>query len=67
MMRKAILKTKYRNLYAKIQNYKGYDCGHNMMLTISSDYYNLVKSFNDVADKLSKMDNDCPSFRFELN
>jgi hypothetical protein len=38
-----------------------------MMLTISSDYYNLVKSFNDVADKLFKIDKDCPKFRFELD
>ena len=67
MMSEAILKKKLKNLYLQIQNYKGYDCGHNMMLTISSDYYNLVKSFNDVADRLSKIDEDCPSFRFQLN
>jgi len=66
-MSKLILKRKYKNLYLKIQNYKGYNCGHNMMLTISSDYYRLVKSFNDIADKLSKMDKDLPEFRFELD
>ena len=65
-MSKLILKTKYKNLYLQIQNYKAYDCGHKLMLTISSDYYRLVKSFNDVADKLSKMDKDLPEFRFEL-
>lgn len=65
-MSKLILKRKYKNLYLRIQNYKGYDCGHKMMLTISSDYCRLVKSFNDVADKLSKIDKDCPKFRFEL-
>jgi len=66
-MSKLILKRKLKNLYLQIQNYKGYDCGHQMMLTISSDYYNLVKSFNDIADKLSKIDKDCPKFRFELD
>ena len=65
-MSKPMLKRKYKNLYIEIQNYKGYDCGHKLMLTISSDYYRLVKSFNDVADKLSKMDKDLPEFRFEL-
>ena len=63
---KKILKREYKNLYVKIQNYKAYDCGHKLMLTISSDYYRLVKSFNEVADKLSKIDKDCPKFRFEL-
>jgi len=67
MMSKLLLKRKCKNLYLQIQNYKGYDCGHQMMLTISSDYYNLVKSFNDVADKLAKIDKDCPKFRFELD
>ena len=66
-MIKKILKNRYKNLYVKIQNYKGYSCGHKMMLNVSSEYYNLVKSFNDVADKLSKMDKDCPKFRFELD
>jgi len=66
-MSKLILKRKLKNLYLQIQNYKGYDYGHQMMLTISSDYYNLVKSFNDIADKLSKIDKDCPKFRFELD
>jgi hypothetical protein len=66
-MSKPILKRKYKNLYLQIQNYEGYDCGHQMMLTISSDYYRLVKSFNEVADKLSKIDKDCPEFRFELD
>ena len=65
-MSKPILKRKYKNLYLQIQNYEGYDCGHKLMLTISSDYYRLVKSFNKVADKLSKIDKDCPKFRFEL-
>ena len=65
-MSKLILKTKYKNLYLQIQNYEGYDCGHKLMLTISSDYYRLVKSFNEVADKLSKIDKYCPKFRFEL-
>ena len=66
-MSKPILKREYKNLYLQIQNYEGYDCGHQMMLTISSDYYRLVKSFNDVADKLAQIDKDLPEFRFELD
>lgn len=65
-MKKLLLKNKYKKLYLQIQNYKGYDCGHSMMLNISSDYYNKVKSFNEIADKLSEIDENCPTFRYEM-
>ncbi len=61
------LKKRYKKLYLQIQNYDDYNCGHKMMLYASSDYYNLVESFNEVADKLSEIDKDCPTFRYKLN
>ncbi len=66
-MNKRILKRRYKELYLDIQNYKGHNCGHKMMMTVSSEYYNLVRSFNETADELSKIDKDCPKFRFEIN
>jgi hypothetical protein len=63
---KKVLKYRYKKLYLKILNFEGYDCGHTMMCTLSSEYYNLSVSFNRVADKLSKIDKNCPSFRYEV-
>ena len=67
-MKKAILKSKYKRLYLKVKTgFKDYSCGHKMLLNISSDYYNTCKEFNDVADKLSKIDENLPKFRYELS
>jgi len=66
-MRKAILKSRYQKLYLKAKTGFGdYSCGHKMLLTISSDYYNTCKEFNEIAEKLSKLDSGCPKFRYEL-
>ena len=65
---KVILKWKYKRLYLKAKTgFKYYNCGHKILLNISSDYYNNCKEFNKIADKLFKIDKECPAFRFELN
>jgi len=64
---KLILKSKLKRLYIRIQTYDNYNCGHAMQLMVDTSYFNLCKKFNKVADKLSKIDKDCPSFRYNLN
>ena len=67
-MIKAILKSKYKKLYLKAKTgFEDYSCGHEMLLNISSDYYNTCKEFNETAEKLSKIDNNLPKFRYELS
>ena len=61
------LKHRLKSLYIKIETFDEYDCGHKLKLTLSSYYYNLCSSFNKVAEKLSKIDENCPSFRYDLN
>ncbi len=66
-MRKAFLKWRLKRLYKKSKyGFDSYTCGHQMLLSISSEYYNTCKKFNMVADKLSKIDSNCPSFRYDL-
>jgi hypothetical protein len=67
-MKKWYLKKQYRKLYLKARDgFEDYSCGHKLLLTLSSQYYNTCLKFNEVADKLSKIDNDTPKFRFELS
>ena len=67
-MRKAFLKCRLKSLYKKTKYvFESYSCGHKMLLGISSEYYNTCKKFNSVADKLSKIDSNCPSFRYDLS
>ena len=67
-LKKAVLKSKYKKLYLKIKtDFNDYNCGHKMLLNISSDYYNTCKEFNNTADKLSKIDINVPKFRYELS
>ena len=49
-----------------MNNFQDYDCGHRLLLTISSDYYNCCKEFNEVADELSELDPNCPKHRYKL-
>ena len=66
-MKKAFLKWRIKRLYLKTKyGFDGYNCGHQMLLGISSDYYNACKKFNETAEKLSKIDSTCPKFRYEL-
>ena len=37
-----------------------------MLLCISSKYYDCCKRFNETADRLSKLDEGCPKFRYDL-
>jgi hypothetical protein len=68
MIYKKYLKAKYKKVYVKIKyGYESYNCGHKMLLNISSDYYSNCKKFNSIADKLSKIDVETPSFRFKIN
>ena len=64
-MKKELLKYQLKSIYIDIQKFD-YNCGHQMMCNISSDYYNLCKRFNETADKLSKVDSNCPLIRYEL-
>ena len=64
-MKKVFLKWRYRRLYLRIQRYDMYDCGHAIQMQIDMRYYHLIVTFNYVADKLSEIDPDCPTFRFE--
>ena len=64
-MRKAFLKNRLKIIYLDIQKFD-YGCGHQMLCNISSDYYNLCKRFNETADELSKIDENCPSMRYKL-
>ena len=66
-MKKIFLKWALKKIYLKtIYVFDSYDCGHKLLLHISSEYYNACKKFNETADKLSKIDNSCPKFRFDL-
>lgn len=66
-MIKAFLKWRLKRLYLKTKyGFDGYNCGHKMLLGISSEYYNTCKRFNQTADKLSKLDKSCPTFRYDL-
>ena len=66
-MKKAFLKLRLKKLYLKTKyGFKSYNCGHQMLLGISPDYYNSCKKFNETADRLSKIDSSCPKFRYEL-
>lgn len=67
-MKKAYLKWKLKRLYLKTkQEFQEYNCGHKMLLSISSKYYGLCVKFNETADNLSKLDKNCPRFRYELS
>jgi hypothetical protein len=46
--------------------FEDYNCGHKMLLGISSKYYRYCKRFNGISDKLSEIDEDCPKFRYDL-
>ena len=66
-MKKIILKTKLKSVYKQIIfGFEDYDCGHKLMCTISSKYLNLCIKYNKIADKLSKLDSDCPKFRWVI-
>ena len=66
-MRKAFLKWRFKRLYKKSKyGFDSYNCGHQMLLGISPEYYNTCKKFNFVADKLAEIDSNCPSFRYDL-
>lgn len=67
MSKKSRLKRKYKKVYLKAKHgFENYDCGHQMLLGLSSEYYNTCKEFNELADSLSKIDDECPKFRFSL-
>ena len=67
-MKKAYLKWKLKRTYLKTKyGFQDYDCGHKMLLGISSKYYDLCVKFNETADKLSKIDDTCPAFRYDLS
>lgn len=66
-MKTMYLKWKLKKLYLKINyDFQEYNCGHKMLLTISSNYYDLCEKFNRLADRLSKLDDACPKFRYDL-
>lgn len=66
-MKKILLKNQLRRIYSTIRDgFQDYDCGHELLCHISSDYYNLCKSFNETADELAKIDSNVPSFRYKL-
>ena len=56
-----------KRLYIKVQEYEMYDCGHKMQLCLDSHYFSLCEKFNLIQEKLSKLDDKCPNFKFELN
>ena len=67
-IKKSILKKKLKSIYKRIINdFQDYDCGHTLLLAMSIRYYELCEEFNQTADKLSKIDPDCPTFRWKLN
>jgi hypothetical protein len=67
-LKKEILKAKMKKAYLKAINFdNGASCGHNLLIQMSSEYYNRCKKFNELADKLSLLDSECPKFRFKLN
>ena len=67
-MKEELLRRKMKKVYKKIKfEFEDYNCGHNMLLNISSKYYNYCVKFNRIADKLSKTDSNCPDFRYELS
>ena len=66
-MTQIYLKWKLKRLYLKIKyGFEDYDCGHKILLDISSRYYDLCVRFNETANKLSQLDKNCPKFRYEL-
>ena len=66
-MKKKYLKWKFKRFYLKTKyGFKDYNCGHKTLLSVSSSYYDYCKRFNETADKLSKLDSDCPKFRYDL-
>jgi hypothetical protein len=66
-MKKAYLKWKFKRLYLKTKyGFEDYNCGHKVLLGISSRYYDCCKRFNETAERLSKIDEGCPKFRYDL-
>lgn len=67
-MRKFFLKRKLKSIYKQIAfGFEDYNCGHTLLSHMSSSYYNLCKKFNETADKLAKLDPDCPKHRYKLD
>jgi hypothetical protein len=66
-MKKRTLKRKLKSIYKQIIfGFEDYNCGHKLLCTVSSEYLNLCIKFNKVADKLSKLDSDCPKHRWVI-
>jgi hypothetical protein len=67
-MKKWYLKRKLKRIYIKLQtDYEYLDCGHSLACHMSRSYYNLCLKYNKTADKLSKLDSNCPKFRWKLD
>ena len=66
-MKKIYLKYKLKRLYIRIQKYPMHGCGLALQMAIDNRFYNLLKKFNETADKLTKLDPECPKFRYNLN
>lgn len=63
-----LLKYKLKRVYIQLQEHFDYmDCGHTLLCSMSSRYYNLCKEFNTIADRLSKIDPDAIKHRYKLN
>ena len=66
-MKKRFLKWRYKRAYRKVENSNTHlSCGDSLCSYISCDYYRLKVKFNRIADKLSKVDSNCPKFRYKL-
>lgn len=65
-MKKIYLKWMLKRYYKRVNNIsEEYDCGHNLMLTISTRYHKACTQVNNTLDRLAKIDNTAPKFRFK--
>ena len=68
IIKKCWYKLRLKSTYKTIINITDdYDCGHHMLLIVSSTYFNRCTTYNKLADKLKQYDNNVPSFRYNLN
>lgn len=62
-----LLRRKLKATYKAIQyGFTDYNCGHSMLLAVSSRYVYLCSRFNNLADKLEQLGEPVPKHRYNL-